>query len=170
MAAARTITLADPLGTASLLTDIGIGGNQSSKVTTQFDAVTGTTGTTLTNTVGGVLTVVPGTYKFKIHVAGTSTANCGVKLSLKQTTTVLSSMESTARGYTAAAVAVQHTTTATDQPAIFGQTAAVINVEAEGTFVCTTGGTLQLQAAQNAAHADTTSVYVGSFFSVSRIL
>ncbi len=170
MAAARTITLADPLGDASIVTSTGIGGNQNGKVTTQFDAVTGTTGATLTNVVGAVVTVVPGTYKFKAHVSGVSTANCGIKLSLKQTTTVLSSMESVAKGFTAAAVAVQHNTTATDQPALFGQTAAVIAVEIEGSFVVTTGGTLQLQAAQNAAHADTTSVYVGSYLSVSRIL
>lgn len=169
MAAARTITLADPLGTANLLTDIGIGGSVCAKVTTQFDAVTGTTGTTLTDVVGAIVTVVPGTYRYRVHVAGTSTANCGMKLSFKYTTTALSSAENTTRAFTASAVAVTHNTTATDQPALLAATTAYINAVVEGTMVVTTGGTIKLQAAQNAAHVDTTSVYVGSYMHFSRI-
>lgn len=170
MAAARTITLDDPLGTASLVTSIGIGGVQTAKVTTQFDAVTGTTGATLTNVVGAVLTVVPGTYKYKVDLAGVATANCGLKLGFKYTTTVLSSLENTGRGYTASGVVVQHSTTSTDQATMLGSTTAIINGVLEGTMVVTTGGTIQLQAAQNAAHADTTSVYVGSTMQFTRIL
>lgn len=169
MAAARTITLADPLANANIVTDTGIGGSVTAKVTTQFDAVTGTTGTTLTDVVGAVITVVPGTYRYRVHVAGTSTANSGMKLSFKYTTTALSSAENTTRAYTASAVAVTHNTTATDQPALLAATTAYINVEIEGTMVVTTGGTIKLQAAQNAAHVDTTSVYVGSYMAFSRI-
>ncbi len=169
MAAARTITLDDPMGTAKLLTDIGIGGYKVAKVSTQFDAVTGTTGTTLTNVVGASTTVVAGTYKFKVHVAGVATANSGMKLGFKYTTTVLSSMECTARAHTASAVVVQHSTTATDAATLLGSTTAIINAELEGTMVVSTGGTIQLQAAQNAAHADTTSVYVGSTIEFTRI-
>ncbi len=169
MAAARTITLADPLGTANILTDIGIGGSQTAKVSTQFDAVTGTTGATLTNVVGAVLTVVPGTYRFKVNVSGVSTVNSGMKLGLKYTTTVLSSIESAAVGHTASSLVAQHSTTATDAATLLGSTTAIILATLEGTMVVTTGGTIQLQAAQNAAHADTTSVYVGSFMTLARI-
>lgn len=140
---------------------------------TQFDAVTSTTGTTLTNVVGMVTdaySLTPGTYEFQIYVAGVSTANCGIKLGLKQSvSSMLTSIESTAKGYTASAVAVQHSTTATDAASLFAQTAAVIAVEITGTMVIAKAGTLQLQAAQNAAHADTTSVYVGSYMKFTRV-
>ena len=139
--------------------------------TTQFDAVTGTTGATLTNVVGMVTdTLEAGTYRFKIHLAGVATANSGMKVGLKfGTASMLTSIESTAKGYTASAVAVQHSTTATDAASLFASTTAVINVELEGTLVVATAGTLQLQAAQNAAHADTTSVYVGSYMTFTKV-
>lgn len=140
--------------------------------TTQFDAVTGTTGATLTNVVGMVSgTLVAGrTYKYKIHLAGVATSNSGLKVGLKfGTASMLTSIESTARGYTASGVAVQHSTTATDAATLFGSTTAVINCVMEGALVVAVNGTLQLQAAQNAAHADTTSVYVGSWMEFTEV-
>jgi hypothetical protein len=137
--------------------------------TTQFDAVTGTTGATLTNVVGMVLTLAAGTYHFRLNLPGVATANSGVKYGFKYTTTVLTSLEATGRGHTASAVAVQHTTTATDQAALFAQTAAVIDTVIEGRMVVATGGTVQLQAAQNAAHVDTTSVYVGASMTFTKV-
>lgn len=142
--------------------------------TTQFDAVTGTTGATLTNVIGMVtdtMSIVPGTYRFYINISGVSTANSGIKLGLKQNNgCTLTSIESVARGFTASAVAVQHSTTSTDAASLFAQTAAVLDVVIEGTMVVATGGTIQLQAAQNAAHADTTSVYTGSYMSFTMIV
>lgn len=141
--------------------------------TTQFDAVTSTTGATLTNVVGMVtdsISIAPGTYRFYIHVSGVATSNSGMKLGLKfGTASMLTSIESEARGFTASAVAVQHSTTATDAASLFAQTAAVLNVIIEGTMVVAFAGTLQLQAAQNAAHADTTSVYTGSYMTFTRV-
>lgn len=139
---------------------------------TQFDAVTGTTGATLTNVVGLVTgDLVPGTYRFKINLAGVATANSGLKVGLKfGTASMLTSIESTSRGFTASAVAVQHSTTATDAASLFASTTAVINCVLEGTLVVAITGTLQLQAAQNAAHADTTSVYVGSHMEFTRVV
>lgn len=140
--------------------------------TTQFDAVTGTTGATLTNVVGMVTgSLSAGTYRFKINLAGIATANSGLKVGLKfGTASMLTSIESTAKGFTASAVAVQHSTTATDAASLFASTTAVINCVLEGTLVIAIAGTLQLQAAQNAAHADTTSVYVGSHMEFTKIV
>lgn len=141
--------------------------------TTQFDAVTGTTGTTLTNVVGMVTdSLIAGrTYRFKIHLAGVATSNSGLKIGLKQgTASMLTSIESTAKGFTASAVAVQHSTTATDAASLFASTTAVIECIIEGTLVVALSGTLQLQAAQNAAHADTTSVYVGSHMEFTEVI
>lgn len=146
--------------------------DDTSRCTTQFDAVTSTTGTTLTNVVGMVSeSLAAGTYKFRIHIAGVATANSGMKVGLKfGTASMLTSIESSARGFTASAVAVQHSTTATDAASLFASTSAVINLIISGTLVVATAGTLQLQAAQNAAHADTTSVYVGSYMEFIKVV
>lgn len=168
MATTRAITLADPGATANILTDVGIGGRQIARCSTQFDAVSGTTGTTLTNVIGMVLTVIPGTYKYRVCLPGVATANSGIKAAFKLTTTVLTSIEATGLAYTASAVAVQHTTTTTDQTAQIGSTSAAIYTVLEGSMVVGTGGTIQIQAAQNASHTDTTSVYVGATFDLTR--
>jgi hypothetical protein len=188
-AAARIITMTDPGGAASLaytnpttaqtitnttLTAPTINAaivSDTAKCTTQFDAVTGTTGATLTNLTGMVLTVVPGTYRFYINLPMVTTANAGVKTGFKLTSTVLTSIDYTSRLFTAAGVAVQHGTTTADQTAMAALTAAAtINTVIEGTMVVGTGGTIQMQAAQNAAHADTLSIYVGASMTFTRIL
>jgi len=169
MATTRAITLADPGATANILTSTGIGGTQIARASTQFDAVSGTTGTTLTNVIGMVLTVIPATYKYRVCLPGVATANCGIKAAFKLTTTVLTSIEATGLAYTASAVAVQHTVTTTDQTAQIASTSAAIYTVLEGSMVVGTGGTIQIQAAQNASHTDTTSVYVGATFELTRI-
>lgn len=141
--------------------------------TTQFDAVTGTTGATLTNVVGLVSDTLRAAtqYKFRIHLAGTATTNCGLKVGLKQNNGLtLTQMEATSQGFTAAAAATQHSTSTTDAASLFASTTAVIKCVIEGTFTVGVAGTIQLQAAQNAAHADTTSVYVGSFMTLEEVL
>lgn len=139
--------------------------------TTQFDAVTGTTGTTLTNVVGltGFSLAAAGTYQYEIVLNGVSTANSGFKVGLGYTTLTATSLEAIGMGFTAAAVAVQHTTTSTTGMSLFAQTAAVIAVRVQGRLVVNAAGTVAVQAAQNAAHADTTSVYVGSYATFNRV-
>lgn len=158
----KTISGATNLISGAIYPDI-------TKCSTQFDAVTSTTGSTLTNVVGLSQTVVAGTYKFRVVVSGTSTGNGGIKCAFKYTTTTLTSIEAMAKGYTASSIAVQHTTTATDQALLFDQKAAVIGIVIEGSMVVATGGTISFQAAQDTAHADTTSVYVGSTMEFVRI-
>ncbi|MCK5612046.1 hypothetical protein KAR91_59800 [Candidatus Pacearchaeota archaeon] len=170
MAAARTITLADPGAAANILTSTGVGSEQIVRCTTQFDAVTGTTGDTLTDVVGMTAQALQvGTYAFRVHVAGVATANSGLKLAFKLTTAVLGVTDYTALGIAAASLVCQHGTTAADQTEMLASTTAILNATIEGTLTVTTAGTIGLQAAQNAAHVDTTSVYVGSYMSFKRI-
>jgi len=138
--------------------------------TTQFDAVTGTTGATLTNVVGltAISLVAGATYAFRVLLPGVATANSGIKAGFKYTTATLTSIESTARIYTASAVAVQHATSTTDQASLAASTTAAIFTEITGRIVVNAAGTLAVQAAQNAAHADTTSVYVGASATFTR--
>jgi len=155
--------------TATLGTVTGIGTTQIVRQSAQFDATSGTTGTTLTNLTGLVQTVVPGTYKYRVCLPGVATANSGIKAAFKLTTTVLTSIEAIGQAFTASGAVTQHTTTTTDQTAQIGSTTAAIFTVLDGSMVVGTGGTIQIQAAQNASHADTTSIYAGATFSLSRI-
>ncbi len=137
----------------------------NSVCTTEFVAVTGTTGTTLTNVVGMVTdTLQPGLYKFRIHLSTAATANSGLKIGLKfGTASMLTSINARTKAFTASTIATTAFTTATDAASIIAATAAYTGAEVIGTLTVATAGTLQLQAAQNAAHADETKVLVGSF-------
>jgi len=138
---------------------------QTKYCTTQFNATSGTTGTTLTNVVGwtGFSLVAGGVYTLEVNLSGTSGASGGLKVGFALTTATLTNLDATATGFTASAVACQHTTTATSGATLFGQTAAVIGVRIFGRITCNVAGTLSLQAAQNAADAATSSVFTGSW-------
>lgn len=137
----------------------------NSLVTTEFVAVTSTTGATLTNVVGAVTGVLqPGNYKFVLKLSTTATANTGIKIALKWgTASMITSAQYTARAFTASGVVVTKGTTATDAVELLDSAAGVV-IEADitGIFVVALAGTLQLQAAQHTAHADETKVLVNS--------
>lgn len=144
----------------------------NSLCTTQFDAVIGTTGATLTNVVGLVSgNLQPGTYKFKLTLSTTATANTGIQIAFKWgTASMISTAQYTARAFTASGVVVTKGTTASDQTPLLDSTAGVV-IEADitGSVVITKAGTLQVQAAQHTAHADTTSVLVNSLFEIMAV-
>lgn len=185
LGAARAITIADPGGAATLawsnptsqqtltnttLSGTGIIQSDTGRASAQLDCNSGGTGNTLTNINGMSVTVAPGTYRFKVYLPGTSTANGGVKVAFKYTATVVTTIDATAKLFTASGVAVQHMTNNADQASLAALTAAAtIDTEIEGTMVVGTGGTIQVQGAQNAAHVDTTSFYVGSYVQFTRI-
>lgn len=139
--------------------------------TTQFDAVTGTTGVTLTNIVGltGFTLAAAGTYTFEINLGTVGTTNSGVKIGLGYTTLTATSIEYQVVGFTATAVAGSRGTTSTTGMTLFGATTATLVIRITGRLVVNAGGTVAVQAAQNAAHADTTSVFVGSWARFQRI-
>jgi hypothetical protein len=142
-----------------------------SQCTTQFDAVTGTTGTTLTNVVGMTSDILqPGTYAVDINLLTTSTVNSGVKVTLKWgTASMITTTAFAVQANAAAAIANSKFTTSTDAATIFGATAVELSIQVKGIIVIAVAGTLTLQAAQNAAHADTTSILVGSTMSFTPI-
>ncbi len=136
-----------------------------SDCTTQLDAVTGTTGATLTNIPGMVTDVMqPGKYEFEINLIGICTANGGMNIALKQGAgMVLGTLKAAAKVYTASALAVTSLTSATDQALLVDTSAVFVAAEIKGILTVTTAGTLALQMAQDDAHADTTSIYLGSY-------
>lgn len=114
--------------------------------------------------------VVPGTYEFELQLPSTvANGTGGIKYALNYTGTVLSALECTACGYTATAVSVQHTTTATAQADLFTQAAIVINAFIKGTIVVTTGGTIDVQMAQNTSNASNTVALLGGSGRFTRI-
>lgn len=130
----------------------------------QFLVDSGSTGTTLTNVSGMVTdTLQPGIYEVEINLITTATANSGFKAALKWgTASMITNTALTVEGRTASAIAVTTFTTSTDASAFIGATSAYVNVRVTGTITVALAGTIQLQAAQNASHADDTTVEIGS--------
>ncbi len=128
--------------------------------TTALIDVTGLTGQAL---------VAGATYRFRAVLPGLADGTSGQKYAFTYTTATLTSIEATGIGYTASAVAVQHTTTTTNSTLLFDQAAAVVMVILEGTMVVNTGGTVSLQTG---THTGTTAgaTYVGSTMEFVRIV
>lgn len=165
-----TTTLTSPTITGGTITGATISATISPSTTRASASVTANATTTYANVTGLTGTVVPGTYKFTVMLPSTvASGTGGIKYAFNYTTTVLSSIEATAQGYTASAVAVQHTTTTTTQTDLFTQAAVVIFTEIEGTMVVTTGGTIDVQVAQNTSNASNSIALLGGTFQLVRI-
>lgn len=161
----KVITKANDIASNNTLAS----GTQVARCTTQFDATSGSTGTTLTNIVGlSVPVLAAGIYIVEANLSGVSTSNSGMKVAIGGTHTQTSTAQ-VAVYNTATATAVGQNGTATPGTAIGGTTAAHIAVQIRATVVVNAAGTLTIMAAQNASHSDTTSVYVGSYMRVTRI-
>lgn len=145
--------------------------NNLADVSVSTAALTANASTDLANVTGLVTDTLPvGTYRFYIHLATSAGASGGLKVGLKfGTASMLTSIQSTSRNFTASAVVVTQSTTATDAASLVATTSAVINSVIEGTLVVGTAGTLQVQAAQNASNGTDTIVLVGSYMTVTRI-
>lgn len=146
-----------------------VGGSQTQRTSA---AVTANASTTYADVTG--LTSIPlvagATYKFRAVLPSTvASGTGGIKYCFNYTTATLTSIESTAKGFTASAVAVQHTTTTTTQTDLFTQAAVVILTEIEGTMVVNAGGTMAVQVAQNTSNASNTVALVGGSFTLTRV-
>jgi hypothetical protein len=158
--AAVTGTVSSTSGTNLNITDVyRASASVTANATTTYANVTGLSGT-----------VAVGTYRFRVLLPSTvASGTGGIKYCFNYTTAVVSVLESTGRGYTASAVAVQHTTTTTTQTDLFTQAAVVIYTEITGTMVVTTGGTVDVQVAQNTSNASNTVALLGGSFELTRI-
>ncbi len=130
-----------------------------------------TSSATLTNVAGMVVTVVPGTYKFRVDAPCVSTANTGIKVGFKLTTAVITSGAISGKGFSAAASNMSaYSTTVSDQALWYDNATAVdLKLELDGTLVIGTGGTMQFQMGQHTSNSDTTSIYAGAYMSFTRI-
>jgi len=133
-------------------------------------AVTVNASAAYVNVTGLSATVVPGTYKFRAVLPSTvASGTGGIKYAFNYTTAVLSALQSSAAGYTASAVAVQNVTSTTTQADLFTQAAVVLRTEIDGSFVVTTGGTIDVQVAQNTSNGSNTVALIGGTLELIRI-
>lgn len=143
------------------------------------DKVLAATASFQTNTVAATLTgfswtVVPGTYLFEVNLPSTMTANGGLTVNFALTTAVLTSIQYQSYAATASdnttAVSTQGTTATTGTKIFDSKAAAYTLVNIKGTMVVGTGGTFAWQACQNTSNSDTTSVLLGSYGALTRVL
>ncbi len=142
--------------------------NKGAKVcTAQVDRATSTT---LTNVTGcAVALLAAGTYIFKAHISGTATANGGAKAAIAGDGTLsATSFTCTGTNWNATTPNAK-TTTTTLGTAVGAATAVLTDLNLEGVIVVNAAGVLNLQIAQNASHADTTSAYANSYLEVTRV-
>jgi hypothetical protein len=126
---------------------------------------------TYADITGLVATVVAGTYRVRACLPSTvASGTGGIKYAFHYANSAaLSALEITGRGYTASAVAVQHSTTTTDVADLFTQAAVVLFTELDGVIVVSTGGTIHLQMAQNTSNGSNTVTLANAYFELTRI-
>ena len=126
---------------------------------------------TYADITGLVATVVPGTYRVRAILPSTvASGSGGIKYAFHYANSAaLSALEITGRGFTASAVAVQHSTSTTDVADLFSQAAVVIFTELEGIIVVSAGGTIHLQMAQNTSNGSNSVTLVNAYFELTRI-
>jgi hypothetical protein len=161
-------TITSPTTTAPVVTD-----SVDTKVLAASLAMT--TNAVLATLTGFSWSVVAGaTYVFEVNLPATMSTNGGLAVAFKYTTATLTSIQVQTYAATASdnttAVSTQSTTTA-DQTKFFDSKAAAYTlVTLKGSFVVNAAGTVALQAAQNTSHSDTTTILLGAFAQVSRVL
>jgi hypothetical protein len=140
-----------------------------------FDVDSGTSGSTLTSLSGISWPVVAGaTYRFHMTIPHiTTTTNSGAKMAFKLTTATLTSVNlrvwSSTDTDNTEMISVNFTNTA-DQAPWFDQKAVVYTWHrVDGTLVVNAAGSIAVQAAQNATHADNTTIDAGAVFELTRL-
>ena len=148
--------------TTSTITDAIQNGNMTSTGT-----LTATSNTTLANITGLSYTATAaGTYNFHIHLTGVSGASGGLKVAFAGTATA-TSFTSTCWDYNGTTLNAV-TTQTTLGSSMIANTASYSDLVCDGAIVVNAGGSLALQAAQNASNATSTTVLPNSSMTFGR--
>lgn len=173
--AVKTLVSTDDTQTLTNKTITGAINSDIKALAADFLMVTGGVGSTLADITGFSFTVIAaGVYKFRLNIpAVTMTTNGGLKLAFKLTTATLTAVQLRVRSSTdtdnTGAVSASFATT-TDQATWVDQKAVVYtNIQVEGYLVVLAAGTISVQAAQNTAHADTTTISKGATVELIRL-
>ena len=112
-----------------------------------------------------------GIYRISLVLQSTvASGTGGIKYAFNYTNGLtLTSLNTTAQGFTASAVAVQNASSTTAQADLFTQAAVVISVAIEGIIVVNAGGTITVQMAQNTSNGSDTITLANSTLQIARI-
>lgn len=115
-----------------------------------------------------------GTYVFDLELATTQTTNGGLTLTFLLTTATLTSIRYNTYQTTAVdnstAVSATGTTTTSATAVVDNKTAAYTRTRVHGSMVVNAAGTFTWQFAQNTSHSDTTTILLGSYAKMTRVL
>lgn len=176
---AAALSGATTIATGATITGPTItGATSSGSISADYKALaapaTFTSNVTPATLTGFSWTVVAGTYIFELNLPATMTTNGGLTVDFLLTTAVLTSIQYQSYAATATdngtAVSTQGTTTTSATKVFDSRTAAYTLVTIKGSMVVGTGGTFAWQACQNASHVDTTTVLLGAYARLQRIL
>lgn len=170
---AGTPTITSPAITGGTISAATFSANIENDTKVLAASATFTTNSVLASLTGLSWTLVTGaTYQYDIDLYTTQTTNGGLNLAFKLTTAVLASIVgSPSQAVTGTASQLAQVTNTADQSSfVNNKTAAYTRTSVSGTFVVTTGGTFALQAAQNTSNSDTTTIALGSYARVTRVL
>lgn len=176
-----TKTLTAPTITAPVISGAGtitaqtISGNIETDTKVLAANATFQTNSVLATLTGFSWTLVAGaTYKFEVNLPGTQTVNGGLSVAFKYTTATMTSIQVQTYQSTAVdngtAISSQSTTTTDATKFVDNKTAAFTLTSLKGTFVVGTGGTMAVQACQNTSNSDTTTILLGSYATVQRVV
>jgi hypothetical protein len=163
-----------PTGTAGSGYVRATGGTLTDPIIQEFEVstatLTKTTDTTLATVTGLSQALTAGkTYNCHGHLTGTAGASGGITVALVATAS-LSATQTTWTGFTwNGTTAVSHTTVTALGSNIAAATAVYSDIDIDGSIVVNAGGTINVQAAQNASNATATTVLQGSTFSCVRV-
>lgn len=167
-------TLTNKTLTAPVITGATESGNIAGDNKVLAASATFTSNTVAATLTGFSWTVVPGTYKFDVNLPQTATVNGGTTISFALTTAVITSIQYQTYAATASdnttAVSTQGTTATSATKVFDSKTAAYTLVNIKGTMVVGTGGTFAWQACQNTSNSDTTTILLGSYATMTRVL
>ena len=115
--------------------------------------------------------VAVGTYRVRAALYTTvASGAAGIAINQLLTTAVLGVCNFVAVASLAAGVATQATTTATSGTVLYTAANQPLLIQIEGTMTVTTAGTFGLQMCQNTSNASNSSVNVGSYLELTRIV
>lgn len=146
-----------------IASDLITGGDQQATAT-----LTATSSTTFASVAGLTQNVTgTGVYNFRMHLVGTAGASGGLKVAFAGTATA-TAFNSTCWNYNGTTInAVTNVTSLASS--LTAQTAVYTDLVCEGSITVNAGGTLIVQAAQNASNATSTTVLTGSQMAVRRV-
>lgn len=139
-------------------------------VTSQIDYASTTTLADVSGMSTSQLNV--GTYRFTVDLDTVATTNGGLKVAFKQNNGLtLSALSCRAVSFTASGLTSSRVTSTTDAASLYAASTATVRLVLTGYFIVATEGTITFQAAQNASAggADTSSIYPGSSFRITRV-